>query len=74
MSEYLISLFPKLSEKDARGLSWGGLQGTALWTESKKNDNFTYGNGQSMSYTEMGGLVNAHHFGYAENSTKLCDN
>ena len=74
MSGYLVSIFPKLNAKDANALSWGGLQGTSLWSDSKKNDSFTYGNGQSMTYNEMSGLGTAYRNGYAENSTKPCGN
>jgi hypothetical protein len=74
MSDYLLSLFPRLTSKDATAIAWGGLQGTELWTESKKNDTFTYEGGQSMTYIEMARLLTAHRFGYADKGTSACAN
>jgi hypothetical protein len=67
------SIFPNMDLKDATAIAWGGVQGTSLWQDSYKNDSFKIGGtNQTMDFSTMKGLENAHHSGYADNSTPLC--
>lgn len=70
----LSSMFPALTDKDATALAWGGLQKTELWKESFKNDAFKVGNtNETMTYNELQGLINAHHFNIADNGSDICE-
>jgi len=67
------SIFPNIDLKDATAIAWGGVQGTSIWKDSYKNDSFKIGGtNQTMDFSTMKGLENAHHSGYADNSTPLC--
>lgn len=67
------SIFPNLDLKDATAIAWGGVKETSLWKESYKNDSFKIGGtSETMDFSTLQGLQNAHHYGIADNSTPLC--
>ncbi|MGN7990069.1 SprT-like domain-containing protein [Pedobacter sp. 22226] len=67
------SIFPNLDLKDATAIAWGGVRETSLWKESYKNYTFKVGGtDQTMDFSTLQGLQNAHHSGFADNSTPLC--
>ncbi|WP_157255684.1 SprT-like domain-containing protein [Pedobacter sp. Leaf41] len=67
------SIYPNLDLKEATAMAWSGVQGTSLWKENYENDTFKIGaTNLTMDFSTMKGLENAHHYGFADNSTPLC--
>jgi hypothetical protein len=70
MANLYKNVYPNITNKEATALAWGGLQGTALWNSSLSSESFSVNDGTTMSYAEMQGLLNGHHFGII--GTKKC--